>query len=198
VQSQVGVFAADGVLDPERVVDDSFFGNYLGGGMNSVIFQEVREARSLAYSAWGGYDYAGHKGDDNMVYGGLGCQADKTVEATTLLRDLVVSPPWSEQRFLDAAKSIEENYRANPIPFRSIPSTLLAWEDMGYTGGDPRPKRFEKALKYKLDDLKAFAQHLKDKVLTIYVLGNKDKLGFDGLKKLGDVQEKKLDEIFPY
>jgi predicted Zn-dependent peptidase len=198
VQSQVGVFAADGILDPEQVVDYSFFGNYLGGGMNSVIFQEVREARSLAYSAWGGYDYARHKGDDNMVYAGLGCQADKTVEATTLLRDLVKSPPWSEPRFADSAKAIEENYRTNPISFRSIPEALLGWEDQGITGGDPRPRRFEKALKYKLDDLKAFAQHLKDKVMTVYVLGNRSSLGVDGLKKLGDFQEKKLEQIFPY
>jgi hypothetical protein len=198
VQAQVGVFAADGILDPEHVVDYSFFSNYLGGGMNSVIFQEVREARSLAYSAWGGYEYAGHRGDDNMVYGGLGCQADKTVEATTLLSDLVKSPPWSQQRFTDAAKAIEENYRANPISFRSIPGTLLGWEDQGITGGDPRPRRFEKALKYKLDDLKSFAQHLKDKVMTVYVLGSRERVGEGGLKKLGDVQEKKLEQIFPY
>jgi predicted Zn-dependent peptidase len=198
VQAQVGVFAADGILAPERVVDYSFFSNYLGGGMTSVIFQEVREARSLAYAAWGGYEYAGHKGDDNMVYGGLGCQADKTAEAATLLRDLVKSPPWSEQRFTDAAKAIEENYRANPISFRSIPGALLGWEDQGITGGDPRPLRFEKALKYRLDDLKAFAEHLKDKVMTVYVLGSRDRLGVDGLKKLGGLQEKKLEQIFPY
>jgi predicted Zn-dependent peptidase len=198
VQAQVGVFAADGILDPERVVDYSFFSNYLGGGMNSVIFQEVREARSLAYAAWGGYEYAGHKGDENMVYGGLGCQADKTVEATALLGDLVKSPPWSEQRFLDSAKAIEENYRANPISFRSIPGALLGWQDQGIAGGDPRPRRFERALKYRLEDLKAFAQHLKDKVLTIYVLGSRDHVGADGLKKLGDFQEEKLEQIFPY
>ncbi|MCX5796942.1 MAG: insulinase family protein [Elusimicrobia bacterium] len=198
VQSQVGVFAADGVLDPERVVDYSFLGSYLGGGMNSVIFQEVREARSLAYSAWGGYSYAGHKGDENMVYGELGTQADKTVEAATLLRDLVKSPPWSEPRFTDAARAIEENYRTNPIPFRSIPGALLGWEDQGITGGDPRPQRFEKALKYRLDDLKAFARHLQDKVMTVYVLGNRDRLGLDGLKRLGDLQEKKLEQLFPY
>ena len=198
VQSQVGVFAADGILDPERVVDYSFFGNYLGGGMNSVIFQEIREARSLAYSAWGGYDYAGHKGDDNMLYGELGCQADKTVEAATLLRDLVKSPPWSEPRFTDSAKAIEENYRANPIGFRAIPGALLDWEDQGISGGDPRPQRFAKALRYRLDDLKAFAQHLKEKVMTVYVLGNRDRLGADGFKKLGDFQEKKLEQIFPY
>ena len=198
VQSKVGVFAADDILDPERAVDYSFFNDYLDGGMNSVIFQEIREARSLAYSAWGGYAPAWHKGDDNRIMGALGCQADKTVEAATLLRDLITSPPWSQQRFTDAARAIEEDYRTNPIPFRAIPGALLGWEDQGITGGDPRPRRFEKALQYRLADLEAFAQHLKDKVMTIYVLGSRDRLGLDGLKKLGDLQEKKLDQIFPY
>ncbi|MDD5628096.1 MAG: insulinase family protein [Elusimicrobia bacterium] len=198
VQSQVGEFAQDGVLDLDRAVDYSFLGSYLGGGMNSVIFQEIREARSMAYSAWGGYAYAGYKGDDNMVYGELATQADKTVEAAAVLRDLMKSPPWSESRFSDAAKAIEEGYRTSPIPFRSVPGALLGWEDQGVIGGDPRPARFDKALKYKLDDLKAFAAHLKDKVMTVYVLGNKDRLDFAGLKKLGELREKKLEEIFPY
>jgi predicted Zn-dependent peptidase len=198
VQSQVGLFAADGVFDPSRVVDYTYYTNYVGGGMNSVIFQEVREARSLAYSAWGGYDYAAHKGDENMVYGGLDCQADKTLDATTLLRDLIKSPPWSEQRFSDARRSIEETYRTSPIPFRSIPDALMGWEDEGLTGGDPRPDRFKKALAYKLDDLKSFAARLHDKTMSIYVLGNKERAGLDTLKALGDFQEKSLGQIFPY
>lgn len=198
VQSQVGLFAADGVLDPDKVVDYTYFTNYVGGGMNSVIFQEVREARSLAYSAWGGYDYAGHKDDANMVYGGLDCQADKTLDATTLLRDLIKSPPWSEQRFNEAARSIEETYRTSPIPFRSIPEALMGWEDEGIAGGDPRPARFAKALSYKLDDLKTFSQRLHDKTMSIYILGHKDRADLTALKALGDFQEKSLDQIFPY
>jgi hypothetical protein len=198
VQSLVGIFAADGILDLGHVVDASFFDNYIGGGMNSVIFQEVREARSLAYSAGGGYGFGGRQGDENMVYGALGCQADKTVEAAALLRGLVQSPPWSEPRFLDAAKAIEERYRGSPIPFRAIPGSLLEWEDQGIPGGDPRPQRFAKALRYKLEDLKAFVRHLQDQSMTIYVLGHRDRAGLDGLKKLGGFEEKTLGQIFPY
>lgn len=197
VQAQVGLFAQDGVLDLDSILDYSFYSNYMGGGMNSVIFQEVREARSLAYGAWGGYSFGGHKGDDNMIYGGLACQADKTAEAASLLRDLLKSPPWSEQRFIDASKSIEENYRTNPVRFRSIPGSLMSWEDQGIEGGDPRPKRFEKALRYKLDDLKAFAQRMKAKTLSLYVLGARDRMSPE-VKALGNFEEKTLEQIFPY
>jgi predicted Zn-dependent peptidase len=167
VQSQVGVFAADEILDPAHVVDYTFYRQYMGGDMSAVLFQEVRESRSLAYSVWGGYSYAGFKGDENFMYGGLGCQADKTLEAAPLLADLLKSPPWSDKRFAETEKAIEENYRTNPIPFRSVPGTLITWEDQGITDGDPRPARFAKVLGYKLDDLKTFSQRFPSKPLTI-------------------------------
>ncbi len=198
VQAQVGVFAADEIFDPNSVVDYTYYRQYIGGDMSAVLFQEIREARSLAYSTWGGYSYGSHKGDENFVYGGLGCQADKTLEAAPLLRDLIQSPPWSEKRFDETRKGIEENYRTNPIQFRSIPGTLMAWEDQGITGGDPRPARFEKALTYKLEDLQSFAKRFPNKPMTIYVLGDGKRLGLDELKKLGDFEEKSLEQIFPY
>ncbi|MBI3551902.1 MAG: insulinase family protein [Elusimicrobia bacterium] len=198
VQAQVGVFAADEILDPAHVVDYTFYRQYLGGDMSAVLFQEIREARSLAYATWGGYNYASHKDDENFVYGGLGCQFDKTVEATTLLRDLVKSPPWSDKRFTETSKAIEENYRTNPIPFRMIPNTLMNWEDQGISGGDPRPGRFKRVLSYRLDDLKAFAGRFPGKAMSVYILGSKDKVDLAGVKRLGDFEEKTLEQIFPY
>ena len=30
----------------------TLYNEYFGGGMNTIVFQEMREARGLAYSAW--------------------------------------------------------------------------------------------------------------------------------------------------
>jgi predicted Zn-dependent peptidase len=198
VQSQVGFFACDEIFRPEKAVDYSFLSSYLGGGMSSVVFQEVREARSLAYAAWGGYSPAGFKGDENQLYGGLGCQADKTLEATQLLYDLLRAPPFSEKRFRETAKAIEENYRNNPLQFREISGALITWADQGILGGDPRPERFQKILQYHLQDLTAFAERFKNKPMSIYILGHKDRLDLKKLKGLGDFEQKSLEQIFPY
>ena len=152
----------------------------------------------MAYHAWGGYGYAGFKGDENEVFGGLGCQADKTAEAARLLQELLESPPFSETRFQETKKSIEENYRSNPIQFRDIPAALINWEHQGIKGGDPRPRRFEKALKYRLQDLTDFAARFKNKPMTLYMLGHKDRVGLGAIKKFGDFEEKTLEQIFPY
>ncbi|OGS37327.1 MAG: hypothetical protein A2506_10905, partial [Elusimicrobia bacterium RIFOXYD12_FULL_66_9] len=198
VQSQVGLFTADETFDPENVVPYQFYSQYMGGGMSSVIFQEVREARSLAYSASGGYTTSVDKGDETRLWGSVGCQADKTGEAVELMTRLFREFPASETRFAETARAIEEAYRTNPITFRSVPGAVISWEDEGLTGGDPRPKRFEHVLKYSLPDTEKFAQRFKDKPLTVWILGHRERVGLDKLKTLGDFEEKSLGDIFPY
>ncbi|MFI5347511.1 MAG: M16 family metallopeptidase [Elusimicrobiota bacterium] len=198
VQAQVGLAAVDEVFDPEHAVDYLFYAQYMGGDMSSVIFQEVREARALAYSAWGGHGTSAHKGDETEIVGGLGCQADKTPEATELMLKLFGDFPASDKRFHETAKAVEEAYRTDPVNFHEIPDRLMSWEDSGITGGDPRPKRFEKVLKYTPAELESFARRFKGKPMNIWILGQRDRVGLDKLKTLGDIEEKNLSDLFPY
>jgi predicted Zn-dependent peptidase len=198
VQAQIGLFAKDGSYDPEQVVDNQYLSQYLGGGMSSLIFQEVRESRALAYSAQGGHSVTADKGDDMQLWGRVGSQADKAVEAIELMAELLRRPPLSDKRFKETAKAIEEGYRANPVPFRSVPTVVMDWEDQGLPAGDPRPARYEKALAYTPEKMAAHAARLKDAPLTIWVLGHKERVGLDKLKTFGDFEEKGLEAIFPY
>ncbi|HAH07548.1 MAG TPA: hypothetical protein DCM05_13690 [Elusimicrobia bacterium] len=197
VQSQVGLLAADEVYAPERAVDYHFYSDYMGGGMSSVIFQEVREARAMAYSASGGYAQADHQGDETRLWGRLGTQADKTLDASTLLKSLLTKLPASEDRFRETKRSIEERYRTSPVEFRRVPGTVLYWEDLGFAK-DPRPERFRKSLAYTLKDLEGFAARFENSPKTVYILGNRSRVDLEALKKLGEVSEKTLDELFPY
>jgi predicted Zn-dependent peptidase len=196
-QSQVKLFAADGELEPERFVDYSFYTNYMGGGFTSVIFQEVREARALAYTAWGGYAPGGQLRDENRLVGVLGCQADKTGEAVELMLKLFADPPFSEDRLKETRDSIVQSYRTDPLTFREVPGAVMAWEDIGYPK-DPRPARFKRAQTYSLADFKAFADRMKGKTMTVTILGNRERLDLGALKRFGGVVEKTVDELFPY
>ncbi len=198
VQSRVGIFAADETIDPANHINYVVFSNYLGGDMSSVVFQEIREARALAYAAWGGYGEGHWAGDDNSVYGGLATQADKTIEATELLRKLMADLPLSEERFAGTIRSIEQAYRTNPSGFRSAPWEPMRWEEQGITGGDPRPRRFKALLKYRMSDLEKFARRFNERPMTIYILGNRERVDMEKLKGLGAFEEKGLEDIFPY
>ncbi len=198
VQAQVGLFSADGTFDPELVVDYDFYSQYMGGDMSSVIIQEVRESRALAYAASGGHSGVAVKGDDTQFWGRLGCQADKTPEAVKLMESLFKDFPGSDKRFRETSQSIEESYRTSPVSFRSIPATVIGWEDQGLTGGDPGPKRFARSLKYTLPELQSFAARFKKNPLTVWILGHRDRVGLDQLKALGGLEERPLDTLFPY
>jgi len=198
VQAQVGFYAADETFDPEHVVDYHFYSQYMGGDMSSVIFQEVREARSLAYSASGGHSTIALKGDDTQLWGQVECQADKTPEAVKLMTSLFQDFPGSEKRFVETHKAIEESYRSSPVNFRWIPATVIGWEDQGLSGGDPGPKRFERSRKYTLAELETFARRFKTKPLTVWLLGHRDRVALEQLKAGVGYEEKTLDALFPY
>jgi predicted Zn-dependent peptidase len=197
LQSQIGFFAPEGDYDPEKAVDYEYYSEYVGGGMSAVIFQEIRESRALAYSAKGGFDSADRKEDENALWARLGTQADKTIEASAVLRGIFEHLPSSESRFLETKKGIEESYRTSPVAFREVPDTIFNWEDMGFPG-DPRPHRFMRALSYTLKDLEGFAQRFQGQPKTLYILGNRSRLDLEGLKRFGTVAEVPVDKLFPY
>lgn len=198
VQSRVGLMSPDEVYNPEHYIDYAVYSQYMGGDMSSVIFQEVREARSLAYFASGGHSASANKGDDTQLWGSLGCQADKTPEAVELMLGLFSNFPSSETRFRRTLSAIEESYRTNPIQFRGIPGSLISWEDEGLQDGDPRPARFARVLKYTLPEAESFAKRFHEKPMTVWVVGQRDRIGVDRLKGLGEFEEKSLAELFPY
>ena len=196
VQAHVGLFASDGPSDPAEAVVHRFYDTVIGGA-GGVIFQEVREARSLAYSAAGSYQPGARSGDDSEQFGWVGTQSDKAVEAATLMRDILKRSSFGAERFDAASREVSAHYRSSTIPFRDIPDTLLAWERMGLGSGDPRAAFLEKARVLRPTELEAMGRRLQGRTLTIYVVGDRDKLDLEGFRRLGQFREISLDDIFP-
>ncbi len=198
-QSQVGLALPDEVFNPEHAVDYEYYSGYMGGDMSSVIFQEIRESRSLAYAAHGGYRPGTIRGDQNYAWGALGCQADKTPEAAALLARLFYKTPFSRERFKETKKGLLASYRTDRIFFRDIPGRLMSWEDQGIHG-DPRPPRFIAAENYSFSALKSFAKRFRKGVAALYILGPRDRARPERLSRagLGRLKDVSLGEIFPY
>lgn len=198
VQARVSLAAPDGAYDHAKQADYNFYSGTMGGSMSSIIFQEIREARALAYAAGGGYSEGHWRGDENRITAGLGTQADKAIEATTLLVELMRKPPLSAERFTETKQSVLEAFRTNPLDFRAVPDAVLGWEEKGLPAEDPRPKTFARCQGYTLDDLKAFANRFGATPFTLVILGSRDRVDIGKLKTLGEFEEVPLDSIFPY
>ena len=88
----------------------NLYTSYFGSGMSSVVFQELREARALAYSASARYSAGSRINAENLMMGSIGTQTDKTVDALAAFIDLIDNMPSSFERFEESVNSMLNRY----------------------------------------------------------------------------------------
>jgi predicted Zn-dependent peptidase len=198
VQAEV-FFLTDGeTFDAARIPEIRMFNEYFDGSMSSPVFQELREARGLAYSAFANYSTAAKANDPDYFYAYIGTQADKQPEAMDIMQGLLKNFPTSENGFHVAVNSLMNRIESERITKTAI---LFNYETARKRGldYDVRKEVYDQVQNMTLEDLAGFHQrYLKDKKYNIVLLGDRSKLNFKALSKYGDVQELSLDEIFGY
>ncbi len=175
----------------------AFYSEYLDGGMGALIFQEIREARSLAYSAWGGHSVGTRPDDDAVVYAGLGTQNDKAVGAIRAMLGLLRQMPIEQARVDGARTALDRAYRAIRVEPRSVADWVLYWDETGETP-DPRAGRWQALRAVDADALAAFAAAAADRPVIISVVGDKSRIDMDGLAALGKLEVRTIDQLVGY
>jgi len=166
--------------------------------MNSIVFQEMREARGLAYSAWAGYERPEKPDRSYSLNTFIATQNDKMMEAINTFGDILNNMPESEKAFGIAKESIITNIRTERILRENILWNYLTAKEFGYTT-DQRKENFEKIPTMTLETAKAFQQkYIKDKPLTYCILGDTKSLDIKSLEKIGKVTILSQEEIFGY
>ncbi len=174
------------------------FNDYFYGGMAGIVFQEIREARALAYSVGALYFNGRDKADYNYMVGGMGTQADKTPEAVAAFVGLLDDIPSSPERFTAAQLSVLNKYRTERLGFRSVLGAVRGWERKGLAG-DPRSWRFEQIQASDLDEvLEFYRQHVQGRPKLISITGDKSKMDFEALAAQGEIVELSLDALFAF
>jgi predicted Zn-dependent peptidase len=197
-QSQVRIEFGNGDYNEVNVPVIQLFNDYFSGGMSGIVFQELRESRALAYSVFATYSNGGRRGEQNVMIGAIGCQADKTTEAVQGLADLFEHLPESKERFAETVESVVSRYRTGKLGFREIIGAVRSWERLEVPI-DPRKPRFEKIQRLGLADVLQFQKdHLKGRARLISIVGDMTKFNLDQLKKQGDVTELELKDIFVF
>ncbi len=195
-QAQVRIEFPDGEYDEALTVPSSLYNPYFGTSMSSVVFQELREARALAYSAQAQYAQGGRVGAENLGLGVISSQNDKTVEALGAFLDLFENMPVSGERFEVAKNSLLNRYRTSTIGFRQINGTVRSWERLGISG-DPRASRFAQLQSSTLEDMLAFQRrNIAGKPKLISIVGDMSRIDADALAELGSVTELQVEQIF--
>ncbi|MCT4673179.1 MAG: insulinase family protein [Prolixibacteraceae bacterium] len=176
----------------------ALFNEYYGGGMGSIVFQEIRESRALAYSAWSYLAKPYKKNMPSLLYANLSTQADKFDDALVAMDEILTDMPSSKISFNSAKEAMLRKIESERITGNQLLFTYLKNEEMGYTH-DLRKDVYDYVKTATLEDVKTFFnEKVKSDYYTIIVEGDRNKLTPKRLSKYGKVEELSLEEIFNY
>lgn len=184
----------DPAIEPGRQLYDEYF----GGGMNSIVFQEMRESRGLAYSAWAGLNAPGYADQTYYFTSEIATQSDKLMDAIHTFNDIINNMPLSDNAFRLAKEGMMARLRTDRVTKSNILWNYIDSQDLGLKE-DRRIKLFNDIQQMTLDDVAAFQQKwVKGRTYFYGILGNKQDLDMDALRKIGPVVELTTEGIFGY
>ncbi|MEL6342785.1 MAG: insulinase family protein [Myxococcota bacterium] len=196
VQASVTVLCPQSPYDPKKAALIQLYNEYMGGSAG-VVFQEIREARGMAYSAQASWSLGWQRGDQNLLWASAGTQADKAAAVSALLVEMLREMPIQPARWARARASAVAKLRTSWIRFRNLPSTIASWNRRGYPS-DPRPHRLEELHALTFDDLQAHAAPLREAPMIVAIVGDVNRMDLGALGQIAPVRPLALDELFAY
>ena len=193
-RTRAGRFAAD----PVKMAKIKLFNQYFGaGGLDDVVFQEIRESRSLAYSAYAVYQNVMEKDRYDVIFGYAGTQPDKFFDAADQMLKLFRRMPLYPGKMEQAKKKLLKDLSAEKT-YGNLAGFWFEAEKIGVKR-DLKPEIFNALSKLTVREIANFAAgELASRQYDVFVVGPVDKLDPEKLKKYGEVQRVSLKEIFGY
>src|SRR5690606_11727824 len=131
VQAEISFRAREQKFDKDLLTASGVFNQYFGSGLSSIIFQEIRESKSLAYSAYTFYANASKADEYNYIYAYIGTQANKLPEAVDAMMDLLTEMPKAENQFLNSRNAALKQMATRRYTKSSIFFYWLSLQDRG-------------------------------------------------------------------
>jgi len=196
LQSQISIYipGKNYSIDDQPNIDA--FNEYFGGGMSSLVFQEIREYRSLAYSAWGWYSVPKIQDNNGHFSGFIGCQADKTLEAIQVMNNLLTKMPSKLERLNTIKNSLIQSAYTNRPHYRNLSSKIDTWKTKGYTD-DPSKVKLISYEALTFENIENFYHsNIKGLPIVIGIVGDKSRIDLEKLAKYGEIIYLKDSDVF--
>jgi len=173
---------------------------YFGGGMSSVLFQNVREFRSLAYSTGGksiNTSLALHPNEPQAYSTATGTQADKTLEAVATIDSLLRQMPMKEENLESARQSVLSDIQNDYPTFRGIAKYVANQRNNGYTA-DPNNETARLLPAITAQDIVQFhQQHVSNNNSRVWIIiGDKKVTDLNALSRYGKIVELKKEDVY--
>jgi hypothetical protein len=174
------------------------YNTYFGGGMNAIVFQEMREARALAYSAFANLSDGRDKEDPYTFYAFIATQNDKMQQAIETFEQIIEQMPESEEAFEVAKQGVLSNLATQRTVRAGVLTSYLDARKRGVTC-DRNKAIYEVVQRMTLADVVAFHdQWIKNRHYTFSILGDRNEVDMTYLRSLGPVRLVDQRELFGY
>lgn len=188
-----------------EVTDDAWsrhaarlFSVYFGGDMSSLMFQEIREFRSLAYRVSGRYILPPHnlEGKAGEFVTMLSTQSDKTLDALGIMNSLIHEMPEKEERISTVKQSIVNQVNNDFPSFREVPEKVAGFRRNGFDN-DPSEALLSGISDMDMKDIIRFYRHnVRLKPVVYVIVGNSRRIDMKQLETYGNVIRLRKKDIY--
>jgi zinc protease len=196
IQSYVYYIVNGEKMNCENYFRKEAFNDYYTNSLSGLLFQEVREFRSLAYATGGNYidpTFEPEKRGRLVLF--TGSQSDKTQDAVEVVLGLVNDMPRYESRVEGIRRGLILESSSSRPSFRYLSERIELYRKTGFTD-DPNKEAFSQYKELTFNDIERFYQdNIKGKPVTVTIYGDVSKMDMAKLGKLGKVVELKMDDI---
>ncbi len=184
--------------DPAIDAIQTLYNEYFGGSMNAIVFQEMREARGLAYSASAALRRPSRLLFPYTYTAFIATQNDKLRDAASAFEEIINDMPQSEAAFELAKTSLLDGLRTQRTTKMNVLEYWISSQDLGLDY-DRRQTLWEQIPSMTLADVVSFQQQwVADRSYTFCILGRSADLDMEFLRSLGPVSRVSQSEIFGY
>ncbi|HEX8576565.1 MAG TPA: insulinase family protein [Flavobacterium sp.] len=196
VQAETRWIRNTDIYDADKSTLVNVFNNYFGSGMQSIVFQTIRESKALAYRTYGVYTSPQKKDQHYYIEAYVGSQADKFQEAVAAMNELLTAMPELPLNLESAKSKVKKNIQTERITQDAIINTYLAAKELGLDE-DIRKKIYTAVDSITMEDLKNFHKtYFAGKPYTYAIVASEKNVPTEEMKKLGEFKKISLEELF--
>ena len=184
--------------NPEEAAVQQVFNEYYGGGMNGIVFQEMREARGLAYNAFASYVSPAWKDRKEFFMTHIITQNDKMTDCITHFNEILDEMPVSENAFQIAKEAVTKQLASSRTTKMGIFNAYLTAERLGLDISE-NELIYKNLKNVTLQDIVNFEKaNIAKKPYRYIILGDEKQLDMKALEKIGPVKRLTTEEVFGY
>ena len=197
-QAEVMILSKGSRFNKNKLPILTYHNEYFGGGMSSIVFQEMRESKALAYSVFSTYTLPKDTNTSHYLMSYIGTQADKLSEAMVGMTELLDVMPEAESNMNNAKEAIEQKIRTERMTKSKVLSEYEGHQKLG-VNHDSRKDVYESVQNFDMNSLREFHNsHISGGTRSVMVLGSKENLDLDVLKQYGEIVHLTLEDVFGY